>query len=53
MYALPVADDTQTTIEMHMHEHAFWHVVHNKRNRLDACYDQNAKQHPHAYAFQL
>ncbi len=35
--------DTQTTIEMHMHEHPFWHVVHNKRNRLDAYYDQNAK----------
>ncbi len=38
---------------MHMHEHPFWHVVHNERNRLDACYDQNAKLHPHAYAFQL
>ncbi len=23
LYALPVADDTQTTIEMH--DHAFWH----------------------------
>ncbi len=27
LYALPVADNTQTTIiEMHMLEHAFWHV---------------------------
>ncbi len=29
LYVLPLAEGTKTTIELHMHEHAFWYVVHN------------------------
>ncbi len=43
LYALPLAYDTKTTIELHMREHALWNVVYNKRNRVDACYDQITK----------
>ena len=52
-YALPLADDTQTTMEMHIHGDAVWHFDHNKHPACYVCCEHHAKKTAYACAIQL
>ncbi len=49
LYALPLLDNIQTTIEMHRHGDAIWHFDHNKHPACHLCFEQHVTNHACAY----